>query len=186
VTTLVAERLADGCAVDLDVQSTSTRVASAGDAPCDSPACSAHGTSVARVPLRPPSGDGRAPSDWLVVGRAASRPPFDADDPALVAELARRMALALEHAHAYLRAQDAIAGRERVLAVVAHDLRSPLTAARFDVEMLRAEPEAPLAARDARVLERVERAMRRMDGRIEDLLDLARLNNASLALERRP
>jgi signal transduction histidine kinase len=73
-----------------------------------------------------------------------------------------------------------------VLAVVAHDLRSPLTAARFDVEVLRAEPELPVGPRDARMLARVERAMGRMDGLIEDLLDVARLSRGALALERRP
>ncbi|MDF1506392.1 HAMP domain-containing sensor histidine kinase, partial [Roseisolibacter sp. H3M3-2] len=96
----------------------------------------------------------------------------------------RRAALALERARLYADARAAVAARDQVLAVVAHDLRAPLSAVRFDVEMLRAE--APLAEADARTLARVERAAARMDALIEDLLDVARLNRAPLALDRRP
>ncbi|MGZ8455254.1 MAG: sensor histidine kinase, partial [Gemmatirosa sp.] len=118
--------------------------------------------------------------------RGAERAPFADEERALAAELARRAALAIENARLFRAAHDAVAARDQVLAVVAHDLRSPLTAARFDVEMLRAEPELPVGARDARMLLRVERAMARMDGLIEDLLDVARMNHDALALERRP
>jgi signal transduction histidine kinase/DNA-binding NarL/FixJ family response regulator len=122
----------------------------------------------------------------LRLGRARERPPFDAADRALARELARRAALALENARLFRAAQEALAARDRVLAVVAHDLRSPLTALRFDLEMLRVEPAGALDASDVRTLVRAERAAGRMDALIEDLLDVARLERGALAVERRP
>jgi signal transduction histidine kinase len=183
---LLVPALADAYAVDLARDGAPERVARAGDAPPDVAAGGEDRDAGAlRVPLSP-SGPGGVPSGWLTLARRAPRPPFDDAERALAEELGRRAALAVENARLFRDAHDAVAAREQVLAVVAHDLRSPLTAARFDVEMLRAEPERPLGARDARTLERVERAMGRMDGLIEDLLDVARLARGPLALERRP
>jgi signal transduction histidine kinase len=184
---LLVPALADAYAVDLVRDGAPERVAHAGDAPPPG-AAGGHDPDAAtlRVPLSA-AGPGRGvPSGWLTLARRATRPPFDAAERALAEELGRRAALAVENARLFRDAHDAVAARDQVLAVVAHDLRSPLTAARFDVEMLRAEPERPIGVRDARTLERVERAMGRMDGLIEDLLDVARLARGPLALERRP
>ncbi|MGZ8471211.1 MAG: hybrid sensor histidine kinase/response regulator [Gemmatirosa sp.] len=174
--------LADGCAIALATDGELERVAEAGAVSDDEPSARPTSPSVLHVPLAtagPPAG-------WLLLERGAERAPFADEERALAAELARRAALAIENARLFRAAHDAVAARDQVLAVVAHDLRSPLTAARFDVEMLRAEPELPVGARDARMLLRVERAMARMDGLIEDLLDVARMNHDALALERRP
>jgi signal transduction histidine kinase len=171
--------LADGCAIDLARDGATERVAHAGEAP---DAEAGESPALVRLPLVA----GAAATGWLTLARGADRAPFADEDRALAAELARRAALAIENARLFRAAHDAVAVRDQVLAVVAHDLRSPLTAARFDVEMLRAEPEQPVGPRDARMLARVDRAMARMDGLIEDLLDVARMNHDALALERRP
>jgi signal transduction histidine kinase len=92
--------------------------------------------------------------------------------------------LAVENARLFQTARDAVTVRDQVLAVVAHDLRSPLTALRFDVEMLRAD--ADMEARAGATLGRVERAAARMDRLIEDLLDASRLAHDALALDRQP
>ena len=174
---LLADGPADACTIDLvGDDGASTRVATAGAVADDA--------STVRVPL--PAASAGAPLGWLTLGRGAGRAPFDDGDRALAAEVARRAALAVEGVRLYEAAQQAVAARDRVLAIVAHDLRSPLTAVRFDVEMLRAEPTLPLAEQDARTLARVERAVARMDGLIEDLLDASRLGRDALALERRP
>jgi signal transduction histidine kinase len=102
------------------------------------------------------------------------------------AEVLLRVRNLLETRLLHLAARDAAAAREQVLAIVAHDLRAPLTAVRFDVEMLRVEPAGALAAQDARTLARIERAVVRMDDLIEDLLDVSRLNRGALPLDRRP
>jgi signal transduction histidine kinase/DNA-binding NarL/FixJ family response regulator len=169
---------ADGCAIEMDGGEGPVTVASAG----------AIGGEVLRVPLAaaeaPPVETPAAGT--LVAARGPGRAPFDTDDHELAVELARRAALAVENARLFHAAQEAVATRDRVLAVVAHDLRSPLTAVRFDVEMLRADPAAPLAEGDARTLARIERAAARMDALIEDLLDATRIGRDALALERRP
>jgi signal transduction histidine kinase len=123
---------------------------------------------------------------WLVVARTSGRPAYDGEDLALASELGRRTALGIENARAFQAAHEAIAAREQVLAVVAHDLRSPLTALRLEVEMLRLEPVRPLAEEDDQALQRVERTVGRMDGLIQDLLDVARLERGALSLDRRP
>ncbi|HEY7768174.1 hybrid sensor histidine kinase/response regulator [Longimicrobium sp.] len=129
-------------------------------------------SSALRVPLA-----GSGPSvGWLVVGRTVENAPFTEDD----------LALAVENARAFQAAQNALAARDQVLAVVAHDLRSPLTAVRFEVEMLRLDPVAPLAPEDAQTLGRVEQAVGRMDALIQDLLDVSRASRGVLALDRRP
>jgi signal transduction histidine kinase/DNA-binding NarL/FixJ family response regulator len=173
----VVPEWADACVVTLAGPDGPAEVARAGDGAADD--------DVLRVPLAATADPGAAAGE-LALSRAAGRAPFDADDRTLAAELARRAALAVESARLYHAAQEAVATRDRVLAVVAHDLRGPLTAVRFDVEMLRAEPAAPLAAADDRTLARVERAAARMDALIEDLLDVTRLGRDALALDRRP
>ena len=66
------------------------------------------------------------PLGTLTFACAAPRA-FDEDDLALAEELGRRVAIAIENARLYRSAQDAIRAREDVLAMVSHDLRSPLT-----------------------------------------------------------
>jgi signal transduction histidine kinase len=173
---LLVDGLADTCTIDLVGDAGApARIAEAGSSTADA--------STVRVPLSASAG---APLGWLTLGRGAARAPFDDDDRVLATEVARRAAMAVEGVRLYEAAQQAVAARDRVLAIVAHDLRSPLTAVRFDVEMLRAEPVLPLAEQDARTLARVERAVARMDGLIEDLLDVSRLGRDALALERQP
>ncbi len=168
---LLAAEWADACVVELCDAEGTRRVAEAGVP---------EWSSGLRVPL----GGGAEPDGWLALGRLAARPPFDADDLALARELAYRASLALQNARSFQSAQDALATRDQVLAIVAHDLRSPLTAVRMEVEMLRVEPAQPLAPSDLGTLHRVEQAVLRMDGLIQDLLDVSRLNRGILALER--
>ncbi|HZG44479.1 MAG TPA: HAMP domain-containing sensor histidine kinase, partial [Longimicrobium sp.] len=138
-------------------------------------------SSAMRVPV---AGSG-PPAGWLVVGRTAENAPFTQEDLSLGVELGRRAGLAVENARAFQAAQNALAARDQVLAVVAHDLRSPLTGVRFEVEMLRLDPVAPLAPEDAATLGRVEQAVGRMDALIQDLLDVSRASRGVLALDRR-
>lgn len=170
---LLVPALADGYAVDLVEDGACARIAHAGTS-----------ASAGATALPLPLAVGGAAAGWLTLWRGAGRAAFDADEETLAAEIGRRAALALENARLFRDAHAAVAARDQLLAVVAHDLRSPLTAARFDVEMLRAESALP--APEARMLERVERALGRMDGLIEDLLDVARLARGALALDRSP
>jgi len=79
------------------------------------------------------------------------------------------------------RADSATRSLERVLEVVAHDLRNPLTAIKGLVATLqRANP--PLAPR----LEKIDRAADRMDRLIEQLVESTRIGHGELTITRRP
>ena len=54
--------------------------------------------------------------------------PFDEHDEALAVGLAERATLAIEHARLFREAVRATAARDRVLGIVSHDLRNPLSA----------------------------------------------------------
>ena len=131
------------------------------------------------VPLEGATGPvGRLALGWIDAGHAV-RP----DEAELAAEVARRTALAVEGARLFREARMATEARERVLAVVAHDLRSPLCAIRFDAEMLHDKLAAARQTGEARTLARIESASIRMDGMIQDLLDVARMDHGVMPVE---
>jgi GAF domain-containing protein len=62
---------------------------------------------------------------------------YGASDVRLAEEVARRAALALDNVHLYQTARDAIATRDEVLGVVAHDLRNPLSAIELGARLIK-------------------------------------------------
>ncbi len=108
---------------------------------------------------------------------------FDTTDGAFAQELARRAALAIDHARLYEAAQQAIRTRDDVLGVVAHDLRSPLNTISTSASLLLRQGQAE--ERGTKHLELIQRTTERMDHLIQDLLDVSRLEAGSLTLERR-
>jgi signal transduction histidine kinase len=78
------------------------------------------------------------------------------------------------------RAEAARRSREQVLAVVAHDLRGPLSAVRLAAEKLRADGADERSARRAQL---IERAVSRMEDLIRDLVDATRIEHGELSLE---
>ena len=81
------------------------------------------------------------------------------------------------------RAEAARQSRERVLAVVAHDLRNPLSAVKTATEAIRsAGPDADAVGRRVKI---VERAVGRMDDLIRDLVSAERIQHGELPVERR-
>ncbi|MBN8228759.1 response regulator [Corallococcus macrosporus] len=77
--------------------------------------------------------------------------------------------------------------REETLAVVSHDLRSPLTAIRAATELLqRLPPESEATARARKQADAIRRSVDRMNRLIEDLLDLASIDAGTLAIEVHP
>ncbi len=79
------------------------------------------------------------------------------------------------------RADVATRSRERVLEIVAHDLRSPLTAIKALGESI-AHANPPLRPR----LERIDRAVGRMDRLISQLVDATRIGHGELTVSTRP
>jgi PAS domain S-box-containing protein len=101
-------------------------------------------------------------------------------DVSLAEELARRVALAVDNLYLYQDARQAVRARDEVLAVVSHDLRNLLNPlAMSAAQMLAATPPA-----GRRTLEVMQRAVDQMGRLIQDLLDVARLEDGRLVLER--
>lgn len=94
-------------------------------------------------------------------------------------ELRRRLALQAE-----LKAQleEALRTRERVLAVVSHDLRSPLGTVLMTADLLREMAEDPELHRAADRLERAGSTMRRL---VDDLLDYESMRAGKLSMRMR-
>ena len=109
-------------------------------------------------------------------------------DQALVDELATRLGLTAERTRLLAAAELATRERERLLAVVAHDLRNPLGAIGMYAEMLRSMlPEQDEDRNDAyrrtalRTIHGSTVAMQRL---VEDLLDAASLRDGGLRIYR--
>ena len=77
---------------------------------------------------------GRSALGTLTLFGAAAR--NGPDDVALVEEVARRLAIALENARLYERAEEAVRARDEFLAVASHELKTPLTPLRIRIQTL--------------------------------------------------
>lgn len=115
-----------------------------------------------------------------VIGFFATRPRrLAAADLSFGEELGRRAAQAINNAHLLLsaqrertRAEEAQALGERLLGIVGHDLRNPLSAITAAIGLLK---RRPLDGRDASVVERIDASAIRMSTLIAQVLDFARI-----------
>lgn len=110
-------------------------------------------------------------------------------DLALVEDLARRAAHAIDTAILYEESREAVRAREEFLSVASHELKTPLTSLHLHVQILQriavAGGRGKLAgAPVAGMLETVERDSQRLLNTINRLLDVARISAGKLALER--
>ncbi|HJU68320.1 MAG TPA: ATP-binding protein [Gemmatimonadaceae bacterium] len=108
----------------------------------------------------------------------------DAHVPVATELEAAQRALASEHARladALSRAESALAMRDEVLAIVAHDLRSPLNAVQTSAAFLM-DVELPEPDR-RRLLDVIRRASSSMNRLIEDLLDVSRMESGVFTIE---
>jgi signal transduction histidine kinase len=113
--------------------------------------------------------------------------PLDAIEVRLrVRNLLNTRLLHLEQRRAREAAEAATAARDRVLAVVAHDLRNPLAAIAMDAEMVRCLLSEEEHADQHEGVARIERIAHRMHGMIEDLLDVSRLERGTFAVRPAP
>jgi PAS domain S-box-containing protein len=110
---------------------------------------------------------------------------YELDDMRLAKALAERASLAIENARLYRASVQATRLRDQVLGVVAHDLRNPLHAISLHASSLQRR-DGRLERRNQRHREAIERATRRMNRLIQDLLDVAVLEAGRLNVERVP
>lgn len=91
---------------------------------------------------------------------------------------------ALEESLSSLR--EAQKAREDLVRMIVHDLKTPLTSVLATLEMLRDGDFGPLDERPARALSDVEGKAEDLLGLIQDLLDVSRVEEQSLALQPEP
>jgi PAS domain S-box-containing protein len=106
---------------------------------------------------------------------AESQRRYELADVGLAQALARRVALAVENARLYDRAQTALAVRNQFLAVISHDLRQPLAVFRGAGELLHERVNQLGDAEATWLAMRVERAAARTEAMINELVDIASL-----------
>jgi PAS domain S-box-containing protein len=111
----------------------------------------------------------------IVLATSVSGRRYGPMDLLLAEELGRRCTLAMENAHLYREAQDAVRAREEILGVVSHDLRNPLNTIQLAVGMLH-EANKERRSEHLQWLDSVNRAVAEMDLMIEDLLDISSID----------
>ncbi len=97
--------------------------------------------------------------------------------------LADRAATAIENARLYHSSVSATQLRDQVLGVVAHDLRNPLTTILMQLWALRRH-SAEAERRSPKPVQVIERAAKRMNRLIQDLLDVAVMEAGQLTIDR--
>jgi signal transduction histidine kinase/DNA-binding response OmpR family regulator len=116
-------------------------------------------------------------------------------DPAIVPELAERSAIALENARLYrslqleieerrgiqARLQESNRRKDEFLAMLSHELRNPLAPIRTAVEVIR--QVAPDEPKLTWAMDVTRRQIDQLTRLVEDLLDVARINQGKIALQ---
>lgn len=100
------------------------------------------------------------------------------------AESQREAAQARDRELARLREVDSV--RSRLVNTAAHELNTPLTPIRLQIDLLQSGVTGPLSSKQTRALEILDRNVRRLDQLVQDMLEAARLQANRLGLERRP
>lgn len=104
-------------------------------------------------------------------------------DVAVAEELARRSSAAIENARLHREAQEAVQIRENVLAVVSHDLRNPLNSIGMAAALLARRGAEAGDDRVQKQVESIQRAARRMERLIGDLLDITSIRTGQLSIK---
>lgn len=131
--------------------------------------------SMLEAPLRWP--DGQDLGVLRVAGKAGA--PFDADDEAVLAQLAQIASIAIQN-RTLSDAKEANRLKDEFLGTLSHELRNPLNALAGWVSMLRG-PSSDGEARD-RAIATIERNTKLLARLVDDLLDVSRIATNRLVL----
>jgi signal transduction histidine kinase len=110
---------------------------------------------------------------------------FDVPDVAFAEELARRAALSIDNALLHESSCLAVRARDDLLAIVSHDLRSPLSAIKLSAGLLKRAGAANDEKR-TELANRIERTSETMKRLIEDLLAASKIESGTFSVETRP
>jgi len=118
----------------------------------------------------------------IALGSSTPSRAYGQSDLRLAEALADRVAVAIENARLYRASVRATQLRDQVLGVVAHDLRSPLSAILLQAGALKRRGPEP-ERRSQRAGEVIKSAATRMNRLIQDLLDVALMESGQLTIE---
>jgi PAS domain S-box-containing protein len=122
----------------------------------------------------------------ITFARAEAGRPFLSEDVALVEELARRASLAVDNALLYRESQEAIRLRDGFLTVASHELKTPLTVFRLQMELLERGLNADSRQQVRGRLLTARQQVSRLHALVESLLDVSLLADGGLVLEPSP
>jgi signal transduction histidine kinase len=107
------------------------------------------------------------------------------EDMQLVLEIARRAAVAIDHAQSHQKLQEAVRLRDEFLSVASHELNTPMAALMLSLEGLGTpDPDLKLDVDGmVQVAKLAERQGKRLTKLITDLLDVTRLSRGALPLQ---
>ncbi len=111
---------------------------------------------------------------------------YDVHDLKIAEELARRAAVAIDNATLYEATQKAVRARDEFLSVASHELKTPITSLKLQLQMTRKRTNpgqnlAPTPEKLARVLDIAGIQLERLTILVEDLLDVSRIEAGKLS-----
>ncbi|MGI8620021.1 MAG: GAF domain-containing sensor histidine kinase [Gemmatimonadaceae bacterium] len=129
---------------------------------------------------------GRVLGLLVFVATADSGRRYTDSDVMFATEIGRRAALAVDHAVLYRAAEEAGRDREKMVAVVSHDLKNPISTIQMAVSFLLEDivPKDEAHTLERRQLEAVKREAARMYRLIHDLLDTNAIEAGKLHVHR--
>lgn len=115
---------------------------------------------------------------------------FDEEDLSLAMELSRRATIAIENARLFAQAQSAIKQRDEFISVASHELKTPITSLKLQLEAIaRSISKSHLERIDHEYLQKFSassiRQLDRLTRLVEDMLDISRITTGKLALDLR-
>ena len=120
----------------------------------------------------------------ILLVTAESNRRYSEDDLRIAEDLAGRAATAIENARLYAEAQEAVRMRERVLAIVSHDLRNQLGVIAMGANLLGRRAAALKDATDInKPVDTIQRTANSMQHLLGDLLDMASIQAGQLSME---
>ncbi|WP_375773589.1 PAS domain-containing protein [Archangium gephyra] len=113
---------------------------------------------------------------------------FTEREEKLVAGLAAQVAVAMDNARLFQRAQEAITSRDTFLSIASHELRTPITSMKMQTQHMRKriashDPSAFSPERVTRLVEQTERSIGRLSRLVEDMLDISRIATGRLNMQ---
>ena len=114
---------------------------------------------------------------------------FGDADQRLAEELTRRGAAAFERAFLHGRTQEALRARDTLISTSSHELLTPITTMKLLVDSMKrtlAADEDLSRPKVERMLDVTDRAIRRLQRLVDDMLDVSRINAGRLSLHARP